>query len=75
MKNLFFSPSTTGFYLPGSDMPDDAVEVSAVVEAFLREVIAWGADSFTVSLNSARVSYPAFMADYAETYNAPISLG
>jgi hypothetical protein len=75
MQNLFFSAKTLGFYSPDMALPDDAVEVSPEVEAFLREVIVWGADSFTVSLTAASVTYPAAMADYVRTYNAPTTFG
>ncbi len=46
MENMYFSPTTVGFYVSEQERPDDAVEVSPEVEAFLRECVIWGADTF-----------------------------
>lgn len=72
MENNYFSPSTVGFYIPEQDRPDDAVEVSPEVEAFLRKTVIWGADTFIVERDKASVTYPAELLEYVTTYNAPV---
>lgn len=72
MGNIYFSPSTVGFYIPEQDRPDDAVEVSPEVEAFLREAVIWGADTFNVERDTAKVTYPTELLEYVTTYNAPV---
>lgn len=71
MGNIYFSPSTVGFYIPEQDRPDDAVEVSPEVEAFLREAVIWGADTFNVERDAATVTYPPELNEYVSQYNAP----
>jgi hypothetical protein len=44
MGNNYFSPTTVGF-ISEQDRPDDALEVSPEVEAFLRKAVIWGADT------------------------------
>ncbi|MHC3189252.1 hypothetical protein, partial [Escherichia coli] len=58
MENIYFSPTTVGFYVSEQERPDDAVEVSPEVEAFLRECVIWGADTFNVERDAATVTYP-----------------
>lgn len=58
MENMYFSPTTVGFYVSEQERPDDAVEVSPEVEAFLRECVIWGADTFNVERDAATVTYP-----------------
>ncbi len=40
MENIYFSPTTVGFYVSEQERPDDAVEVSPEMEAFLRSVLS-----------------------------------
>ncbi|HDX1871216.1 TPA: hypothetical protein RN790_002440 [Escherichia coli] len=56
MENMYFSPTTVGFYVSEQERPDDAVEVSPEVEAFLRECVIWGADTFNVERDAATVT-------------------
>ncbi|MBJ3815441.1 hypothetical protein F9C28_11000 [Shimwellia pseudoproteus] len=69
-KNLF-SSVTARFYPPDQLHPDDAIEISAGVEDFLREAILWGANTFTVARDSASVSYPPELDNYVSRYHAP----
>jgi len=71
MKNMLFSPGAAGFFLPGLDAPADAVEVSAVVEDFLRQAIIWGAEEFNFSGESVSVTYPDHLQKYATDNKAP----
>lgn len=71
MGNIYFSPTTVGFYVSEQERPDDAVEVSPEVEAFLRECIIWGADTFNVERDTAKVTYPPELNEYVSQYNAP----
>ncbi|MDE9659455.1 hypothetical protein L2104_13070 [Citrobacter braakii] len=71
MGNNFFSSKTVGFYMPEQERPDDAVEVSPDVEAFLRECVIWGADSFRVEFDKASVTYPLELLEYVTQYDAP----
>ena len=54
------------------ERPDDAVEVSPEMEAFLRECVIWGADTFNVERDAATVTYPTELLEYVTTYNAPV---
>lgn len=72
MKNMLFSPGAAGFFLQDMDAPADAVEVSAEVEAFLRQAVIWGADKFEVRKDSAKASYPESMEKYAVENDAPV---
>ena len=71
MGNIYFSPTTFGFYVSEQERPDDAVEVSPEVEAFLRECVIWGADTFNVERDTAKVTYPPELNEYVSQYNAP----
>ncbi|WP_033755187.1 hypothetical protein [Pantoea sp. NGS-ED-1003] len=71
MKNMLFSPGAVGFFLQDMNAPADAVEVSAAVEAFLRQAIIWGAEEFHFSGRSVSVAYPAHLKEYATDNNAP----
>ena len=71
MENIYFSPTTVGFYVSEQERPDDAVEVSPEVEAFLRECVIWGATGFEVTTSTAKVTYPPELKDYVSQYNAP----
>ncbi|WP_108700778.1 hypothetical protein [Phytobacter sp. SCO41] len=71
MGNNYFSPTTVGFYISEQDRPDDALEVSPEVEAFLRKAVIWGADTFTVEGNKASVTYPPELHEYVTAYDAP----
>lgn len=71
MGNIYFSPTTVGFYASEQERPDDAVEVSPEVEAFLRECVIWGADTFNVERDTAKVTYPPELNEYVSQYNAP----
>jgi len=72
VKHNLFSPSIGGFFPPDVDVPSDAVEVSKDVEEFLRRAVIWGADSFTVDIDKAVVTYPPELYEYVSQYNAPI---
>ena len=72
MENIYFSPTTVGFCVSEQERPDDAVEVSPEVEAFLRECVIWGADTFNVERDAATVTYPTELLEYVTTYNAPV---
>lgn len=74
MENMYFSPTTVGFYVSEQERPDDAVEVSPEVEAFLRECVIWGADTFNVERDAATVTYPTELLEYVTTYNAPLNI-
>lgn len=71
MENIYFSPTTVGFYVSEQERPDDAVEVSPEVEAFLRECVIWGATGFEVTPTTAKVTYPPELDEYVSQYNAP----
>lgn len=71
MENMYFSPTTVGFYVSEQERPDDAVEVSPEVEAFLRECVIWGATGFEVTPTTAKVTYPPELDEYVSQYNAP----
>ncbi|QEO01383.1 hypothetical protein [Enterobacter kobei] len=71
MGDIYFSPTTVGFYVSEQERPDDAVEVSPEVEAFLRECVIWGADTFNVERDTAKVTYPPELNEYVSQYNAP----
>ncbi|HAT2341105.1 TPA: hypothetical protein I8206_005212 [Citrobacter freundii] len=71
MGNIYFSPTTVGFYVSEQERPDDAVEVSPEVEAFLRECVIWGADTFNVERDTAKVTYPPELNEYVSQHNAP----
>lgn len=71
--NKFFAPSTLGFYTAEMEKPDDAVEVCADVETFLRAAVIWGAETFSVHLTSAEVTYPAAFQEYVSQWpDAPM---
>jgi len=71
MKSMLFSPGAAGFFLQDMDAPSDAVEVSAEVEAFLRQAIIWGAEEFHFSGESVSVAYPDHLQEYATDNKAP----
>lgn len=71
MGNIYFSPTTVGFYVSEQERPDDAVEVSPEVEAFLRGCVIWGATEFDVTTTAAKVTYPPELSEYVSQYNAP----
>lgn len=68
---MLFSPGAAGFFLQDMNAPTDAVEVSAAVEAFLRQAIIWGAEEFHFSGRFVSVTYPAHLMEYATDNNAP----
>ena len=71
MENMYFSPTTVGFYVSEQERPDDAVEVSPEVEEFLRRCVIWGATGFEVTPTTAKVTYPPELNEYVSQYNAP----
>lgn len=71
MENIYFSPTTVGFYVSEQELPDDAVEVSPEVEGFLRRCVIWGATGFEVTPTTAKVTYPPELDEYVSQYNAP----